>query len=371
MTRRDLSRLLAGADDAGLFAEARRVKTRWFGQAVFLRGIVEFSSHCRQNCHYCGLRAASLDLARYRLDRAALLESLALAAELGLGTAVLQGGEDPDFPLDLVAEAVTEARSRHGLAVTLSLGELPLETYRFLRDCGADRVLLKVETFDAALYERLRPGRRLAERLALLLDLRELGFEIGSGVIAGLPGAAPDQLAEDLLRLAALAPPMLSVGPFIPHPATPLGTAPPGDPSLALRATAILRLLVPGANIPATSALGVAAAGGRGLALAAGANVIMPSVTPEGVRRGYAIYPGKNDAADGVRDRVRAIREEIRAAGGRPCGGRGDALVDRGARPAGPPDDPPDGLADGPPDDPAAVPPSLAQPKRRPIREGS
>lgn len=325
LSRQEILQYLQGLDDAGLFAQARDMRQRACGKDVYLRGIVEFSNHCRMTCHYCGLRAANEKLQRYRLTQQEILQAASRATELGLGTVVLQSGEDLSYDAHTVGGIVSEIKQRLGLAVTLSLGERPFDELALWRDCGADRYLLKFETGNAGLHARLRPGRTLEQRLACLRELQELGYEAGSGIIVGLPGQTPDDLAEALLLLQGLDLDMLSAGPFLPHPDTPLGRAPAGSVPLSLRVMALLRLLSPGSNIPATSALEVARPEGRLLGLQAGANVIMPTITPKHVCAGYAIYPGKNAPDDDVEVLVWTVRQTIDQAGLRPSAHAGTA----------------------------------------------
>lgn len=316
---------LSGVDDAGLFAEADRVRQEVFGSEVFLRGIVEFSNHCNKSCHYCGLRAPNRTIPRYRLSREEILAGAALAAELDLGTVVLQSGDDFRYSAAELAWVVAEIKERHGLAVTLSLGDRPLDEYRLLFQAGADRALLKLETLEPELHNRLRPGETFAARLARVRGLQEIGYEVGSGIITGLPGVSMDVLARDILGLTDLGLHMISAGPYVCNPGTPLAGSANGDLRQALRSVALLRILNPLANIPATSSLEVLATGARSQVLGCGANVIMPSLTPERVRREYAIYPGKNANDMDLRTRTEAIKEEIRRAGLRPSAARGQS----------------------------------------------
>jgi len=314
MTRRELLRQLQGADDQALFAAARRERTRTYGDAVFLRGIVEFSNHCQGRCRYCGLREGNTGLRRYRLQPREILDAAAQAPGLGLGTVVLQSGEDPFYDMRVVGELVAAIKGL-GLAVTLSLGERSFEELQHWRQCGADRYLLKFETSNPALHAQHRPGRSLARRLECFENLQRLGYEAGAGMIVGLPGQSLEDLADDLLLLERLQPAMASAGPFLPHPDTPLAGQPAGDVNLSLRTMALMRLLLPRVNMPATSALEVATPQGRLLGLQAGANVIMPAITPPLVRAGYAIYPGKNAAPEDIAALVASAKTTIRQAG--------------------------------------------------------
>ena len=305
-----LSDLLSGSRDRWLWEEARSLRHGYWGQSVFLRGIVEFSSYCRQNCLYCGLRRDNDRLARYRLPPDEIYAQARVVAELGFGTLVLQSGEDPALDATELAELIRKVKGELGLAVTLSVGERSRADYAMWREAGADRYLLKMETFDAAEHARLRPGKKLAERLHAYGTLTDLGYETGSGLIGGLPGETPERLARDLEELAALKPDMLSISPFIPHPDTPLRDHPPLGAEDALRLMAISRLLAPSAHIPVTSALSLCGDAVRLKALQV-ADVLMPSLTPERVRADYAIYPGKNRSALGPRDRAASLRDEL------------------------------------------------------------
>ncbi len=311
---------------------ASALRRRYWGRNVFLRGIVEFSNHFRRDCLYCGLRRGNAALARYRLGPEEIVGRAALVRDLGIGTVVLQSGEDPAFSGPVVAELIRRIKGGLGLAVTLSLGERKRPEYALWRAAGADRYLLKAETFDPALHARLRPGRRLAQRLDALNALADLGYEIGSGIIAGLPGWRREGLDADLDDLAALRPDMVSISPFVPHPATPLGTYPAFSVDETLAVMAAARLRMPTAHIPVTSALGLHGDAVRIKALEV-ADVLMPSLTSERVREDYAIYPGKNRQRAAPEKRAQAMRDMLLAAGfnlpsgpggaWRPGGGRG------------------------------------------------
>ncbi len=314
----EITQLLSGADDAGLFSAADALTRQNFGDAVYLRGVIEFSNHCEKNCRYCGLRRANTRLARYRMDVDAILACVSLARDLSLGTVVVQSGDDFAYTREDIGRVVTGAKERADVAVTLSLGDRPEADFAYWRELGADRYLLKVETFDAALYARSRPGLALADRLARIEALQKAGYEVGSGIITDLPGMTSEILASDLLRLSELDLDMLAVGPFVPNPHTPYGREAPGSILTAFRAMAILRLLNPLANIPSTSALNALRDGAREQGLTVGANVVMPSLTPEDVSRDYAIYPGKNAFRADAAARVAAAREAVARVGRTP-----------------------------------------------------
>ncbi|MFZ1377422.1 MAG: [FeFe] hydrogenase H-cluster radical SAM maturase HydE [Geothrix sp.] len=291
-----------------LWAEADQTRSLHMGDEVHLRGLIEASSHCIRHCLYCGLRAPSEGLERYRMDGAEILTCAQEAARLGYGSVVIQAGEDPGLTRAFIAEAVRAIKRHTPLAVTLSLGERSDEDLLAWRDAGADRYLLRFETSDPLLYRRIHPNLPglVSDRLAQLARMRSMGYEIGTGVMVGIPGQTWDTLAKDLLRFRDLDMDMIGIGPFLPSPRTPLGgpqaatwTAPPqeqvpNDELTTLKALALARLLCPDANIPSTTALATLdRAQGRELALMRGANVVMPNVTPPHYRARYEIYPGK------------------------------------------------------------------------------
>lgn len=314
----EVTALLAGADDPGLFTAAEALTRQNFGNEVYIRGVIEFSNYCEKNCRYCGLRVGNTAVHRYRLSVDDILHCLALAREMSLGTVVIQSGDDFSYTREDIARVITQAKATSNVAVTLSLGDRPAEDFTFWRDCGADRYLLKIETFDEDLYAKSRPGLKLADRLARVESLRRAGFETGSGIITDLPGMTPEILATDLLRLSDLDLDMIAAGPFVPNPDTPYGDQSGGSVLTGLRAVAILRLLNPLANIPATSALSALRDGAREQALTVGANVVMPSLTPEEVSGDYAIYPGKNIFRADAKSRLEAVKTAIRRVGREP-----------------------------------------------------
>jgi biotin synthase len=294
-----------------LWATADAVRRQNVGAVVHLRGLVEISNHCVRCCTYCGLRAANTRLQRYRLTTDAILGCARQALKLGYGTVVLQAGEDPAFTRNWVAGLVRQIKSATGLAVTLSLGEQDVDTLRAWRDAGADRYLLRFETSNRALFERIHPPRTgtdaptALDRIALLPVLRELGFEVGSGVMIGIPGQSYGDLADDIELFRSLDLDMIGVGPFLPHPDTPLGSEwamprsqsegqVPNTELMTYKVIALARLVCPDVNIPSTTALATLnRASGRELGLQRGANVVMPNLTPPKYRPLYEVYPAK------------------------------------------------------------------------------
>jgi biotin synthase len=294
------------AELAQLWAEADTVRRNAVGDAVHLRGLVEVSNHCVRRCGYCGISLHNRELVRYRMEPQEVVECARQAAALGYGTVVLQAGEDYGITRDWLAAIVREIKDRVGLAVTLSLGERPEDDLVAWLEAGADRYLLRFETSDSELYERIHPSLpgRSSDRFALLGRLRELGYEIGSGVMIGVPGQRWESLATDIETFAGLDLDMIGVGPYLPHPSTPLGRgelppAPDGEqvPNTELmtyKVVALTRMFCSTANIPSTTALATLnTATGRELGLSRGANVVMPNLTPTRYRQLYEIYPGK------------------------------------------------------------------------------
>jgi len=295
-TREELELLLGEVEPEAateLFAAADRVRASAVGDEVHLRALIEFSNYCRRNCLYCGLRRDHRELSRYRISPDKILETARGAALLGYRTVVLQSGEDAAYSVNTLAELVRAIKNECDMAVTLSIGQRSEEEYRLLRKAGVDRFLLRIETSSPTLYVELHPDSDWHERLGCLRTLQRLGYQTGSGVMIGLPGQTVGMLADDLLFLQALDLDMIGVGPFIPHPSTPLAEAVGGDLGLTLRFVACLRLLCPQALIPATTALGTLHPEGRERALQAGADVLMPNATPLQYRERYQIYLGK------------------------------------------------------------------------------
>ena len=313
------------AADAALMAAARAERRRVYGDTVFLRGLIEFTNYCSNDCYYCGIRASNRAAVRYRLDEAAILAAVETVVRAGLGTVVLQGGEDPLWTCGRLEALVREIRGAHpDLAITLSVGEHPAACYQALRAAGADRYLLREETADPRHYALLHPPhQQLATRLRALADLRAAGYQVGGGFMVGSPGQSPRELLADLRYLQQLRPEMIGIGPFLHHHETPFAAAPDGDLRLTLRLVALLRLLLPSALLPATTALATASEAGRVAGLNAGANVLMPNFTPPAVRADYSLYDNKS-RADTIDADLAEIRRQVESAGCRIDIGRGD-----------------------------------------------
>lgn len=281
-------------DDA-LFAAADAVRRRVYGNAVFVRGLIEFTNICKNDCYYCGIRCGNTHAERYRLDADTILACCDEGYALGYRTFVLQGGEDPYFTDARICSLVERIRARFpDSAITLSIGEKPRESYLAFYRAGANRYLLRHETADAAHYAALHPDSLSAEnRKRCLFDLKEIGYQVGSGFMVGSPYQTTENLLADLRFLQQLDPDMIGIGPFIPAENTPFADKPAGSLALTLRLLAVLRLLFPHALLPATTALGTISPNGRELGLRAGANVVMPNLSPTNVRKKYALYEGK------------------------------------------------------------------------------
>lgn len=284
--------LLTTAPAAELYERADRVRHDAVGDEVHLRGLIEFSNICRNDCLYCGIRRSNGRVKRYRMTDEELVETARRAAVLGFQTIVLQSGEDLHFDQTRMCRIIEQIK-RLDVALTLSIGERDYADYKAFRDAGADRYLLRIETTDTDLYHRLNPGMSWQRRHECLLMIRELGYELGSGIMVGQPGQSVTSIADDLLYFKDLGIDMAGIGPFIPHPDTPLATEAGGTLELALRTMAVMRLLMPDINIPATTAMESLHPQGRIMALQAGANVVMPNVTEGEYRRLYELYPGK------------------------------------------------------------------------------
>ena len=282
-------------DHEALIKAADGTRKSVFGTDVYVRGLIEFTNTCSMDCLYCGIRRSNGKVARYSLDEETILGLIGQGISKGIKTFVLQGGEDPSWTVRRLCLLIEAVRRRYGsdIAVTLSTGLKPAGEYRSLKASGADRYLMRFETSDPVLHKRLRGGVSLERRLKGLHDLREAGFEVGSGYMTGLPGETEETRINNALLCRDLGLDMVGIGPFIPHPDTPLADAVLESIDYAVNGTALLRLLLPKANIPATTAAGSLDPGGREKMLGAGANVLMPNITPVRHKKDYLLYPGK------------------------------------------------------------------------------
>ena len=315
ITRNNLIALLADrTTDEAVFAAADRVRAKYVGNAVHLRGLIEFSNICKQNCCYCGLRRDNNRVHRYRMNEIEIVQLAEHAKALGFQTLVLQSGEDDYFTSERLS-AVIQAVKKLGFAITLSIGEKSFEAYAAYKAAGADRYLLRIETTNRNLYDRFHPGMSFDNRLDCLDALRQNGYEVGTGCLVGLPGQTEADLADDLLFFQSIDADMIGLGPFIPNPDTPLVEATGGRFQTARKVMALARLLCPTANIPATTAMETLDPNGRILALQSGANVVMPNVTEGNYRNWYVLYPGKVALHDAPENSLALIKQKILALG--------------------------------------------------------
>jgi biotin synthase len=323
-----------------LYARANAVRKEHVGDAVHLRGLIEVSSHCVRQCMYCGLRQGNRALQRYRMTREEILDCARVAERLGYGTVVMQAGEDDQLTAKWIAEVVRWIKRETTLAVTLSLGERRHDELKLWRSAGADRYLLRFETSDNNLFRMIHPQRSAGgpSRLTLLQKLKSMGYEAGGGVMVGIPGQSYESLANDILMFHSLDLDMIGIGPYIAHSATPLGTGAlrpaivaseqvESSEEMVYKMIALTRIVCPAANIPSTTALAtINRIDGRKLGLKAGANVVMPNLTPVKYRRLYEIYPDKACIEESATDCNQCLRGQIHSLGrfaGQGQGGRG------------------------------------------------
>lgn len=292
----EIVRLLS-IDDAAqqelLFKAADETRQQYLGTDVHLRGLIEFSNYCMNDCMYCGIRRGNRTLERYRIEPDEVIKVAAQAYRLGYRTIVLQSGEDSYYTGDVMCYIIRGIKEAADVAITLSIGERSYDDYKRMKEAGADRYLMRFETSNRELYKKLHPRMDFDNRIQCLRDIKSLGYELGSGFLVGLPGQTVEDIADDILLLKGLGADMVGIGPFIPHPDTPLRSCNSGSLDMVLKAVAVLRLIMPDINIPATTAVGTSDPFGRQKALKAGANVIMPNVTPLEYRQLYQLYPGK------------------------------------------------------------------------------
>jgi biotin synthase len=293
MTKEEILAMLQTKDVPALFAGADRVRRENVGDAVHLRGLIEFSNACGRDCLYCGIRKSNTGVPRYRMSVDEIFDSAVYAAGLGFKSLVLQSGENCQYPLEAMCAVIRRIKDELGVAITLSIGEKTRAEYAALRTAGADRYLLRFETSSDKLFNMLKPDSSRAERMACLGWLREVGFQVGSGIMVGLPGQTLEMIADDIFLMQELDLDMIGFGPFIADPQTPLKGSEGGSLDLTLRTLAVIRIVMKNVHIPATTAMGTIDPQGRQKALGCGANVLMPNVTPTKYRELYQLYPNK------------------------------------------------------------------------------
>lgn len=315
-------------DEDSVYARrrAREISAEYFANGIYIRGLIEFTNICRQNCLYCGLRRGNKCAERYRLSEEEILSCCQSGYTLGFRTFVLQGGEDAYYTDDIICGLVSKIKSRYpDCAVTLSIGEKSRESYRRFFEAGADRYLLRHETADPVHYSGLHPEEQsLESRLRCLHDLKEIGFQTGCGFMVGSPYQTSSSLADDLCFIAEFRPHMVGIGPFIPHRDTPFRDKPCGDLRLTLFLLALVRIMLKRVLLPATTALGTLSPKGREMGILSGANVVMPNLSPSDVRAKYALYNNKLHTGDEAAESLTLLKKHMGAIGYELLCDRGD-----------------------------------------------
>jgi biotin synthase len=328
LSREEFAQILSCKDDY-LFERARLKAQEIYGKNIYLRGLVEFTNYCKNDCFYCGLRAGNKKTQRYRLAKEQILECCKNGYALGFRTFVLQGGEDPYYTDDVLTEIVKEIKTSHpDCAITLSIGEREYESYEKLRNAGADRYLLRHETANNEHYRTLHPGAMSPEnRKNCLHNLKKLGYQVGCGFMVGSPNQTTDHIIDDLYFIKELKPHMVGIGPFIPHSDTPFRNESSGAMRVTLNLLAILRLMQPNLLLPATTALGTINAHGRELGILAGANVVMPNLSPADARGKYLLYDNKICTGEEAAECAACMKNRIKKIGYEVAVARGDCIV--------------------------------------------
>lgn len=316
----ELRTLLVGCDAEHLALinqKAREVAYSHFGNRIFIRGLIEIGNCCRNDCFYCGIRRSNRNVERYRLDKETILSCCAQGYELGFRTIVLQGGEDNYMTDERVVDLVSSIRKAYpDIAITLSLGEKSIEAYQAFYQAGANRYLLRHETHNEAHYQSLHPeSMSLQNRLRCLYDLKKIGYQTGTGIMVGSPGQTIEHLVEDILFIETLQPEMIGIGPFLPHHDTPFASEPSGKMEQTLLLLSIFRLMHPKTLIPSTTALATLAPDGRERGILAGANVVMPNLSPVWQRSKYALYDNKVSMGAEAAEGLRLLEEKLDAIG--------------------------------------------------------
>lgn len=308
-----------------LLERARNAARQQYGNAIYTRGLIEFTNHCKNNCYYCGIRRDNSKVERYRLQEEEILACCKEGYRLGFRTFVLQGGEDAYYTDDRIVQLLRQIKGNYpDCAITLSIGEKSRESYQRYFEAGADRYLLRHETADKCHYERLHPAEMSWEnRRDCLWNLKEIGYQVGCGFMVGSPGQTVEQLAEDMLFITELQPQMVGIGPFVSHQDTPFAKEPGGTVELTLYLLGLLRLLKPNLLLPATTALGTIDPEGREKGILAGANVVMPNLSPTVVRKKYALYDNKICTGDEAAECRACLSKRVKSIGY-------ELVVDRG-----------------------------------------
>ncbi len=318
----------SSADAELLAKEAAALRDKVYGKKVFMRGLIEFSSFCRNDCLYCGLRKSNTKAERYRLTEDEILSCTDEGYKLGFRTFVLQGGEDAYFTDERLCSIVSEIKKCYPeCAITLSVGERSRESYQRLYDAGTDRYLLRHETADTEHYGKLHPDKpSLEDRIRCLSDLKDIGYQTGCGFMVGSPYQTTDSIVKDLIFIKRFQPQMVGIGPFIPHRDTPFCDKKAGTMELTVFLLSIIRLMLPEVLLPATTALGSISEDGRERGIMAGANVVMPNLSPSCVRNKYAIYDNKLHSGDEAAENIADLKKRILSTGCELVTDRGDHI---------------------------------------------
>lgn len=318
--------------EAYLFQLAREVTAKTYGNKIFIRGLIEFSNYCKNDCFYCGIRHSNKNVSHYRLSNEEILKCCEIGYASGYRTFVLQGGEDPYFTRERMVHIIKDIHANYpDCAITLSIGERSFLDYQAFFDAGADRYLLRHETFLDSHYQKLHPqAMSSANRKECLFNLKKIGYQTGSGFMVGSPYQTNENLAEDMLFIKKLSPEMVGIGPYISHKDTPFHEMPSGSVSKTLFILGLLRLMMPTLLIPSTTALGALDKDGRLLGIKCGANVLMQNITPQSARINYTLYENKDRAGDVDNDKKSPLFEALLAEGYIIASTRGDALVSEG-----------------------------------------
>ncbi|MBE6542618.1 MAG: [FeFe] hydrogenase H-cluster radical SAM maturase HydE [Ruminococcaceae bacterium] len=329
LTVQEYEELIEWRDDEAakiLAQKADSVRKGIYSNKVYVRGLIEVSNICKNNCLYCGIRSGNKSCERYRLTKEDILECCEAGYRIGFRTFVMQGGEDPYFTDEVLSDIITEIKKRYpDAAVTLSLGERSYESYRILKEAGADRYLLRHETANEMHYGKLHPKEMsYSNRMNCLRNLREIGFQVGCGFMVGSPYQEESYIANDLKFIEEFKPDMCGIGPFIPHKDTPFRDEKAGDPSFTCYLLSIIRLIHPPILLPATTALGSISGDGRERGIMAGANVIMPNLSPQNVRRKYELYNNKLYSGDEAAEALESLKKKMLSIGYEISTERGD-----------------------------------------------
>lgn len=327
----DISYILNNASDAEiqqLFQAARCIREQIYGKDVYIRGLIEFTNYCKNDCYYCGIRKSNLNAERYRLTKEQILSCVHKGYKLGYRTFVLQGGEDAYYKREDIADIIHLIKNSHSdCAITLSFGECSPDDYKTWYDAGADRYLLRHETASDEHYRKLHPDiMSLENRKKCLKNLKNIGYQTGAGFMVGSPFQTVQDIVNDLNFLADLKPHMVGIGPFIPHKDTPFKDFNSGSLSSTLRLLSVIRLMLPNVLLPATTALGTIAPNGRELGLLAGANVVMPNLSPENVREKYSLYNNKLCTGEEAAEYINDLKLRIKSTGYKIVTARGDYI---------------------------------------------